>query len=51
MIGAATSRGVRSDRLVIADVALLYGERSGGIRTYLDEKARFAAATARWSIT
>jgi alpha-1,6-mannosyltransferase len=30
---------------VIADVTLLYGERSGGIRTYLDEKARFAAAT------
>lgn len=30
---------------MIADVALLYGERSGGIRTYLDEKARFAAAT------
>jgi alpha-1,6-mannosyltransferase len=32
-------------RLVIADVTLLYGERSGGIRTYLDEKARFAATT------
>jgi alpha-1,6-mannosyltransferase len=30
---------------VIADVTLLYGERSGGIRTYLDEKARFAAST------
>jgi alpha-1,6-mannosyltransferase len=43
--GAATSRGIRRDRLVIADVALLYGERSGGIRTYLDEKARFAAST------
>lgn len=28
------------------DVALLYGERSGGVRTYLDEKARYAAATA-----
>ena len=45
MTGAATSRGIRRDRLVVADVALLYGERSGGIRTYLDEKARFAAAT------
>jgi alpha-1,6-mannosyltransferase len=32
-------------QLVVADVTLLYGERSGGIRTYLDEKARFAAAT------
>jgi alpha-1,6-mannosyltransferase len=33
------------DRLVIADVALFYGERSGGIRTYLHEKARFASET------
>jgi alpha-1,6-mannosyltransferase len=32
-------------RLVLADVALFYGERSGGVRTYLDERARFAAAT------
>jgi alpha-1,6-mannosyltransferase len=31
-------------RLRIADVALWYGERSGGIRTYLDAKARHAAA-------
>lgn len=31
--------------LVIADIALFYGERSGGVRTYLDERARFAAAT------
>jgi alpha-1,6-mannosyltransferase len=31
---------------VVADVAMFYGERSGGIRTYLNEKARFAAATA-----
>jgi alpha-1,6-mannosyltransferase len=30
---------------VVADVALFYGERSGGVRTYLDERARFAAAT------
>jgi alpha-1,6-mannosyltransferase len=45
VIRAASSLGTRGDRLVIADVALLYGERSGGIRTYLDEKARFAADT------
>lgn len=32
-------------RLVICDVALFYAERSGGIRTYLNEKARFAAQT------
>jgi alpha-1,6-mannosyltransferase len=30
---------------VIADVAMFYGERSGGIRTYLDEKARYAEAS------
>jgi alpha-1,6-mannosyltransferase len=29
----------------IVDVALFYGERSGGIRTYLDAKAAHAAAT------
>jgi alpha-1,6-mannosyltransferase len=29
----------------IADVALFYGERSGGIRTYLDAKASYARAT------
>jgi alpha-1,6-mannosyltransferase len=29
----------------IADVAVWYGARSGGIRTYLDAKARFAATT------
>jgi alpha-1,6-mannosyltransferase len=32
-------------RPVVADVAMFYGERSGGIRTYLDEKARFATAS------
>jgi alpha-1,6-mannosyltransferase len=32
-------------RLRIADVALFYGERSGGIRTYLEAKAEFAART------
>jgi alpha-1,6-mannosyltransferase len=30
---------------VVCDVALFYAERSGGIRTYLDEKSRFARAT------
>lgn len=34
------------DPLVVCDVALFYAARSGGIRTYLDEKARFAAAGA-----
>jgi len=32
-------------RLRIADVALFYGERSGGIRTYLEAKADYAART------
>jgi alpha-1,6-mannosyltransferase len=31
--------------LVVCDVALFYGERSGGIRTYLNEKTRFAETT------
>jgi alpha-1,6-mannosyltransferase len=31
--------------LRIADVAIFYGERSGGIRTYLQAKAEFAART------
>lgn len=33
------------DRLRVADVALFYGERSGGIRTYLDAKAKYARRT------
>jgi alpha-1,6-mannosyltransferase len=37
--------GPSSDRLVVCDLALFYAERSGGIRTYLDEKVRFARAT------
>ncbi len=32
-------------RLRVADVALFYGERSGGIRTYVDAKAAWARAT------
>jgi alpha-1,6-mannosyltransferase len=35
-------------RLSIADVTLFYGERSGGIRTYLEAKAAFAAATGAY---
>jgi len=31
-------------RLRIADVSMFYGERSGGIRTYLDEKVAWAVA-------
>src|ERR1700744_2848752 len=34
--------------LRIADVTLFYGERSGGIRTYLEAKAAFAARTGRF---
>lgn len=34
---------------MICDVALFYAERSGGIRTYLDEKARFAAASGAFA--
>lgn len=36
---------VGSPRLVIADVAVFFGERSGGIRTYLREKTRVAEET------
>jgi alpha-1,6-mannosyltransferase len=32
-------------RLRVADVTMFYGERSGGIRTYLEAKAEFAART------
>ncbi len=53
--GVPRDRGVRSVAyaatprpLRIVDVAMLYGERSGGIRTYLDAKARFAARTGRF---
>lgn len=38
-------RLIPTPRLRIADVAIFYGERSGGIRTYLDAKAAFARAT------
>jgi alpha-1,6-mannosyltransferase len=36
------ARRLAGDRLVVCDVALFYAERSGGIRTYLNEKARYA---------
>jgi alpha-1,6-mannosyltransferase len=38
-------RLVSPPRLRIADVALFYGERSGGIRTYLDAKVAWARRT------
>ncbi len=41
----AAAREIARGRLVVCDVALFYAERSGGIRTYLNEKARFAAAS------
>jgi len=41
--GARRRPGTR--RLRIADVTLFYGERSGGIRTYLEAKADFARRT------
>jgi alpha-1,6-mannosyltransferase len=34
-----------TDRLTIVDVALFYGERGGGIRTYLEAKVDYAART------
>ena len=34
--------------LRIVDVTMFYGERSGGIRTYLEAKAAFAARTGRF---
>jgi alpha-1,6-mannosyltransferase len=36
------ARNLAGDRFVVCDVALFYAERSGGIRTYLNEKARYA---------
>lgn len=38
-------RAAAPPRPRVADVSLFYGERSGGIRTYLDEKVAWAAAT------
>ncbi|MHB8693595.1 MAG: glycosyltransferase [Solirubrobacteraceae bacterium] len=38
----------RTRPLIVADVTLFYGERSGGIRTYLEAKAEFARRTGRF---
>lgn len=35
-----------SSRLRVVDVAVFYGERSGGIRTYLNAKRRYASSSA-----
>ena len=45
MNATAAARNADGDRFVVCDVALFYAERSGGIRTYLNEKARFARIT------
>lgn len=45
MSASPAAPNIAAQRLVICDVALFYAERSGGIRTYLDEKARFASGT------
>lgn len=44
----APRRSRRSGKLRVADVALFYGARTGGIRTYLDAKARYCAATGAY---
>ena len=44
-MNAIAARKPHDDRLVVCDVALFYAERSGGIRTYLNEKARYARIT------
>jgi alpha-1,6-mannosyltransferase len=41
---AATARAV-ARRLAVVDVAMFYGERGGGIRSYLEAKAEFAERT------
>jgi len=41
----AMLRAVAPPRLRVVDVALFYGERGGGIRTYIDAKAAWARAT------
>lgn len=44
-LAAAPLRLVAARPLRVVDVALFYGERSGGIRTYLDAKAAYAQRT------
>ena len=43
--GASSLRTLPAPKLRVADVALFYAERGGGIRTYLDAKAAYAAAS------
>ncbi len=43
--GASSDAEPPEPQLVVADVAVFFGERSGGIRTYLHEKERVARAT------
>jgi len=46
---AGLPRAQTADRpLRVADVAMFYGERSGGIRTYLEAKADYARRTGRF---
>lgn len=45
MNGTVAAPDVAADRFVVCDVAVFYAERSGGIRTYLNEKALFASRT------
>jgi alpha-1,6-mannosyltransferase len=49
-LAAAAAPIVAPDRrpLRVVDVALFYGERSGGIRTYLEAKAEYARRTGRF---
>jgi alpha-1,6-mannosyltransferase len=39
---------VPRERLSVVDVAIFYGERSGGIRTYLEAKAAYARRSGRF---
>jgi alpha-1,6-mannosyltransferase len=45
VIAGALAGTNRRERPVICDVAMFYAEQGGGIRTYLDEKARYAERT------
>jgi alpha-1,6-mannosyltransferase len=45
MIARAGAGTDNRQRPVMCDVAIFYGEQGGGIRTYLDEKARYAERT------
>lgn len=45
MSATVASTDAARDPFVVCDIALFYAERSGGIRTYLDAKIRFASDT------